>query len=87
MPDSGADTKYPGPTPFHHAMNCIGSLIFERGRRGDLDFSVSTRRVGNTTTIMVYYPRGVMTFTLPDDELATDDARRAKQAAARKRRR
>jgi hypothetical protein len=35
---------YPGPTAFHQAMNCIGSLIFERGRRGDLDFSVSTRR-------------------------------------------
>jgi hypothetical protein len=68
-------------------MSCIGSLIFERGRRGDLDFSVSTRRVGPATTITVYHPDGVMAFTSTDDELAADDARRAKQAAARKRRR
>jgi hypothetical protein len=33
------------------AMNCIGSLIFERGLRGDLDVSVSTRSVGEATTI------------------------------------
>jgi hypothetical protein len=57
-------------------MNCIGSLIFERGRRGDLDFSVSTRRVGPATTITVYHPDGVMTFTFTDDELAAAIARR-----------
>ena len=37
---------FPGATQFAQAMNCIGSLIFERGLRGDLDIAVSTTRIG-----------------------------------------
>lgn len=74
-----------GPTPFHHAMNYIGSLIFDRGRRGDLDLAVSTRRVGPAVTISVYYADAVTTFTFTDDELQRDDERRTAQSARRKR--
>jgi hypothetical protein len=50
-------------------MNCVGSLIFERGRRGDLDFSVSTRRTGDATKITVFHPDGVMNLIFTDEEL------------------
>lgn len=67
-------SSFPGPTPFVQAMNCIGSLIFERGLRGDLDIAVSTTRMDTATTITVYTPDGVMRFTFTDEER---DARRA----------
>jgi hypothetical protein len=75
-------SQYPGATPFQQAMNCIGSLIFDRGRAGSLDFSVSTRRIGDATTITVYHPEGVMNFAFTDDELKARDAATAKRRAA-----
>ena len=78
-------SQFPGPTQLAQAMNCIGSLIFEHGLRGDLDFSVTTRRIGPATTITVYHPDGVMNFTIADDELQAKRAVTAKRRAARKR--
>ena len=80
------NSKFPGRTQFDQAMNCIGSLIFERGLRGDLDFSVSTRRLGDATTITVYHPDGVMNFTFTAGELTQKPATTAKRRAARARR-
>jgi hypothetical protein len=57
-----------GKTQFRKAMNSIGSLIFERGLRGDLDMSVACRRLGDTTMITVIHTDGVMNFTVTDSE-------------------
>lgn len=67
---------YPGKNQLSQAMNCIGSLIFERAIDGNLDFSVSSRRIGAATILSVYHPDGVMQFTITDEERQAEDRAR-----------
>ena len=77
--------RYPGATQFRQAMNCIGELIFERGLEGTLDFSVTSRRLGDVTTITVYHPDGVVSFTVTDAERERELTPRQREALRLKR--
>jgi hypothetical protein len=66
---------FPGQTPFAQAMNCSGTFIFDHGRRRDLDYSMSTRRIGPAVTVAIDSSDGVRHLTF------SDEARDAKRAA------
>jgi len=61
--------KNPGATPFRQAMNYLGNLMREQGRTGQLDYSVSSRRVGDGMVITIYQPLGVAVFVVSGEEL------------------
>lgn len=71
-----------GKTQFRQAANLIGSLIFDRGLRGDLDMSVNCRRVGDATAISVIHSDGMMNFIVTDADLQAELTPR--QLAARR---
>jgi hypothetical protein len=71
---------YPGQSTFRQAMNCIGSLIFEKGLEGNLDMSVMTRRSGGVTTITILHGDGTINFAMTDAELEREKTPRQREA-------
>lgn len=61
--------KHPGATQFRQAMTYLGNLMWEQGRAGQLDYSVSSRRVGDGMIITIYQPQGVTVFVVSGEEL------------------
>jgi hypothetical protein len=76
---------WPGKTKFRQAMNCIGDFIFERGMRGDLDLSVTTRHTAHGLTIVVIHADGLIHFDISRAELeAQREAMTPRQKSARR---